>query len=89
MKLGLQGTSIFLASGDYGVAEEPCQGPNQDIFVADSASACPYMTAVGSTELPKGSKLGSEEAATSRFASGGGFSNIYPQPSYQRHAINR
>lgn len=89
MKLGLQGTTIFLASGDYGVAEEPCQGPNQDIFVADSASACPYMTAVGSTELPKGSKPGDAEAATSRFASGGGFSNIYPQPSYQRHAINR
>lgn len=89
MKLGLQGVTILLASGDYGVAEDVCQGPNADIFVADSASSCPYMTAVGATELPKGKVPGDEESAVSRFASGGGFSNIYPQPSYQRHAINR
>lgn len=89
MKLGLQGTTLLLASGDYGVAEEPCLGPNNDIFVADSASSCPYMTAVGSTYLPVGSNPGDEEWATASFASGGGFSNIYPRPKYQEHAVNR
>ncbi|KAJ6785080.1 hypothetical protein PWT90_08665 [Aphanocladium album] len=89
MKLGLQGTSVILASGDYGVAEGTCQGPNEDIFVSDSASSCPYITAVGSTELPQGKAPGDPESATTRFASGGGFSNIYPQPSYQRDAVSK
>lgn len=89
MKLGLQGVSLFLASGDYGVAEDQCLGPNADIFVADQAAACPYMTAVGSTELPKGTTAGDEEIATARFGSGGGFSNIFPQPAYQKHAVNQ
>lgn len=37
MKLGMQGISVVVASGDSGVGPrgEPCLGPNQNIFVPD------------------------------------------------------
>lgn len=89
MKLGLQGTSLFVASGDHGVAEHSCQGPNKDIFSADQASGCPYVTAVGATELPANTTAGDEEHAASKFGSGGGFSNIFPQPDYQKQAVSQ
>ena len=86
MKLGLQGTSVVFASGDDGVARRggPCLGNNENIFVPDAQGACPYVTAVGSTVLPAGSSPGDEETATSSFSSGGGFSNIYTTPDYQK-----
>ncbi|OAA56409.1 Peptidase S8/S53, subtilisin/kexin/sedolisin [Cordyceps fumosorosea ARSEF 2679] len=89
MKLGLQGTSLFLASGDRGVAEEGCLGENGDVFTADQASSCPYMTSVGSTSIIPGGEAGDEEMVTKWFPPGGGFSNIFPRPEYQKHAVNR
>ncbi len=89
MKLGLQGTSIFLASGDTGVAEEGCLGEKKDVFVADQSSSCPYMTSVGSTQIVKGGNAGDEEMVTYWYSPGGGFSNIFPRPEYQKHAVNR
>lgn len=91
MKLGLQGTSIVFASGDGGVSGNhggACQGSNLDIFNPATPGSCPYVTSVGSTYLPKGSKPGNAEAATSSFASGGGFSNIWTAPDYQSSAVN-
>ena len=91
MKLGLQGTTLVMSSGDAGVARRsgPCLGPNEDIFTPDTAANCPYVTAVGSTTLPKGSKVGDAERATDTFSSGGGFSNIFTTPDYQKDAIAR
>ncbi|TQV90872.1 hypothetical protein V2A60_008341 [Cordyceps javanica] len=89
MKLGLQGTSVFLASGDTGVAEEGCLGKNGDVFTADQSSSCPYMTSVGATQIVPGGDAGDEEMVTKWFAPGGGFSNIFPRPEYQKHAVNR
>ncbi|KAG8410000.1 hypothetical protein J3458_019071 [Metarhizium acridum] len=88
MKYGLQGTSVFVASGDYGVAENTCLGPKQNIFVPDGLCGCPYITAVGSTYLPKGAKVGDPEVATERFSSGGGFSNIFATPEWQSSAVS-
>jgi hypothetical protein len=62
MKLGLQGHTILVASGDYGVASFPgsdnnAQGclssANQQgtIYNPDYPSGCPYITAVGATRL--------------------------------------
>jgi tripeptidyl-peptidase-1 len=89
MKLGLQGVSIVFASGDAGVSDRngACLGPNQDIFSPDYPD-CPYITMVGATTLPAGSSVGDPETATTSFPSGGGFSNIYAQPSYQQDALN-
>ncbi|EED18810.1 protease S8 tripeptidyl peptidase I, putative [Talaromyces stipitatus ATCC 10500] len=62
LKLGLQGHTILVASGDYGVASFP--GSNGDaegclssgtmngtIYNPDYPAGCPYITAVGATRL--------------------------------------
>lgn len=62
MKLGLQGHSIFVASGDYGVASFPgsngnpegclsAPGMNGTIYNPDYPVGCPYITSVGATRL--------------------------------------
>ena len=95
MKLGMQGVSIVVASGDSGVAgprnsnnANGCLGPSATIFSPDFPATCPYLTIAGSTFLPPtGDVTKDEEVATTRFPSGGGFSNIYPIPSYQAAAV--
>lgn len=95
MKLGMQGVSIVLASGDSGVAgpagdgsANGCLGTGQ-IFSPDFPATCPYITTVGGTTLPPGADVKSDaEVAVTRFPSGGGFSNIYPIPSYQSDAVS-
>lgn len=91
MKLGLRGISVMVASGDDGVAN----------FIArNNASACgfnpsypasaPYVTAVGATQGPELNQT--EIACTSTtgggITTGGGFSTVYAQPSYQSTAVN-
>jgi tripeptidyl-peptidase-1 len=95
MKLALQGTTIVMASGDSGVGETTCNGASGHIFSVDFASSCPYVLSVGSTEWDRfdpsvpptpGQKL--NEIATTRFPSGGGFSNVFGIPSYQKDAVS-
>jgi tripeptidyl-peptidase-1 len=81
MKLGLLGTTIIFSSGDSGV------GDNNGTFQISAPAACPYVTAVGSTEIPAGGSVDSAEHATTAFASGGGFSNQWALPSYQEKAM--
>jgi tripeptidyl-peptidase-1 len=95
MKLGMQGISIVMASGDSGVAgpqgddnANGCLGPNGTVFSPDFAASCPYLTSVGATYLPPGASVSQDaEVAVTRFPSGGGFSNIYPTPNYQKGAV--
>ena len=97
MTLGLQGTSILVASGDDGVvgpasrdgSNNGCLGPKKTVFSPTYPNSCPYITNVGSTTLPPGASAAKDaEVATTRFGSGGGFSNIYPIPSYQSSAVS-
>ncbi|KAM3449277.1 hypothetical protein MY3296_007053 [Beauveria thailandica] len=91
MKLGLQGTTLVFSSGDSGVAGGNggyCLGKNQEIFRPQVGAACPFVTTVGSTYLASGQQVGSAEQATTRFGSGGGFSNIWDAPSYQQSAVS-
>lgn len=91
MKLGLQGTTLVFSSGDGGVAGghgNVCLGSDKSIFSPSAPGSCPYVTSVGSTTLPAGSKIGDPETATSRFSSGGGFSNTWAQPAYQKDAVS-
>ena len=94
MKLGLQGVTVVMSSGDDGVgAKGECPGDEGQIFAPLYAGTCPYILSVGSTEWdrPDGAapqpweKL--NEVATARFPSGGGFSNIFGIPDYQRDAV--
>jgi tripeptidyl-peptidase-1 len=103
LKLGLQGHSIFFASGDDGVAGPPgdpsdngCLGTNATIFNPAWPNSCPYITNVGATKINPNMTVNDPEAAVvdpaghpyrRAFSSGGGFSNIYPRPSYQRDAV--
>lgn len=103
MKLGMQGVSVIVASGDSGVSNgigpgginTACLGPNYTIFAPGFPASCPYLTVLGGTYLPTGAnpekdqeqavKLDSNRAGG--FASGGGFSNVFLQPAYQRAAV--
>jgi tripeptidyl-peptidase-1 len=95
MKLTLQGVTTVMSSGDAGAVGDVCQGEDGKIFDPDFASTCPYILSVGSTEWDRfdpatpptpGEKL--NEVATKRFPSGGGFSNVFGIPSYQRDAVS-
>ena len=111
MKLGLQGTSFFFSSGDFGVAGNYGQcistsnvtsefnntNTNTTVVLNDGSSGkfnpafpstCPYVTSVGATQIrPGGSVFEPEEAVNTVVRSGGGFSNVFPLPSYQSAAV--
>lgn len=73
-KLGARGVSIFTASGDSGVAGCP-----NDKFTPGFPASCPWVTTVGGTS-------GTYYEAAWGY-SGGGFSNYFAQPSYQKAAV--
>jgi len=75
-KLGLRGVSVLFSSGDSGV------GCNQsgDKFMPTLPSTLPSITSIGATGFD-----GKTESAA-EFSSGG-FSNLFPMPSYQTTAV--
>ena len=101
MKLVLQGVTVVISAGDSGVGSFPgdggwetgCAGENGNVFFPSFAATCPYVLAVGSTELDKAKSNCSSasrplpERSTARFPSGGGFSNYFPVADYQKDAV--
>ena len=76
MKLGVSGRTILFASGDSGTACKVTQGGRfQPMWPASS----PYVTAVG----------GTVSMTQCWDHGGGGFSDIYPTPSYQIDAVSK
>jgi tripeptidyl-peptidase I len=72
-------------------------GPNSTIFSPAWPNSCPYITNVGATKVYPGRTVFGPESAvidpagypyTDAFSSGGGFSNIYPVPDYQKDAVD-
>ncbi|KAI9743631.1 MAG: polynucleotide 3'-phosphatase [Claussenomyces sp. TS43310] len=98
LKLGLQGVSVIYSSGDYGVSDRlACIAPDNATDTVDSPGAfspsspasCPYLTSVGATELITGSNNYAESAvAEGSYTSGGGFSNYWPAPEYQKSTLD-
>jgi len=107
-KIALRGISVLVASGDSGANGRTDPDCTLPYLKPDYPAACPYITAVGATQLNKpagGLKnpppicsgqgyecaaSGDEVAvsyAVANFASGGGFSNYAPMPSYQTTAV--
>nr|GAT54755.1 predicted protein [Mycena chlorophos] len=89
-QLGARGTSLTFSSGDGGVgdgdpdpATQECftnDGTNRTRFLAGFPSSCPFTTSVGGTFLfPE----------TAVPFSGGGFSNYFARPSYQKAAVQK
>ncbi|KAF8880770.1 peptidase S8/S53 domain-containing protein [Infundibulicybe gibba] len=96
-KLGLMGVTVLYSSGDHGVAGNSgyCldalgdQSPDGTIFNPSFPSSCPYVTSVGATQMIAGSSTTDpEQACESVIVSGGGFSNYFDLPAYQRDAVN-
>jgi len=91
MKLGVQGVSIFVSSGDDGVANFPARSSSSQCSYSPSFPASsPYVTAVGAT---MGVETGTAEIACSHstgglITTGGGFSGAYSAPSYQASAVS-
>ncbi|KAI9701923.1 MAG: hypothetical protein M1836_001267 [Candelina mexicana] len=98
MKLGLQGVSVIYSSGDFGVAgnKNQCIDPNtgrlnngsSGLFNPAFPSTCPYVTAVGATQINPGASVSDPEIACQQtIFSGGGFSNVFNLPDYQAAAV--
>jgi tripeptidyl-peptidase-1 len=84
MKAGARGISILFASGDQGVCgRSGCGLFTHAVFHPDFPGASPYITAVGGTDFA-GTVIGDETAWRS---GGGGFSNTFGQPTYQKAAV--
>lgn len=95
-KLGLMGVTVLYSSGDYGVAGNGgyCLTPNGTyslngtIFNPSFPGTCPYITSVGATQVNPGSTVYDPEGACEQVIySGGGFSNYFAMPDYQKTAV--
>ena len=75
-----------------------CIGGKLQIFNPFWPANCAYVTAVGATKVYPGHTVFEKQPESAVFdpaghpyllnySSGGGFSNVYPQPSYQKSAI--
>jgi len=94
MKLSMQGVSVLFASGDSGVqgrGQAPFCLNGGKVFSPGFPVTCPYLTAVGATEVAAGNAVTAPEVAAQNasigYYSGGGFSNIYSAPDYQAAAL--
>ncbi|KFZ13592.1 hypothetical protein V502_06532 [Pseudogymnoascus sp. VKM F-4520 (FW-2644)] len=101
LKLGLQGVTFLYATGDNGVAGsgptgvsclDPVTGDlnngTSGRFNPAFPATCPYITAIGATQIPpNASVFDLEQAVYTKVHSGGGFSNIFAAPSYQSAAL--
>ncbi|RYG65186.1 hypothetical protein EON64_12455 [archaeon] len=91
MKLGAQGVSILVSSGDDGVANfQARSNPKKCGYNPSFPASSPYVTAVGATQGPESGTT--EIACTSDqggvITTGGGFSTIFSAPSYQTATIS-
>lgn len=80
--LGARGTTVLFSSGDYGVGGGDCKtndGTDTTLFQPSFPASCPFVTTVGGT-------ISIPEVAVN--FSGGGFSRYFPQPSYQKGAVD-
>ena len=83
-KAGLRGISVLVAAGDDGVGcnQQFAKG-KPEAFSPDFPASFPAITTVGGTDFTSGS--GSAETTWS--SGGGGFSQLFPRPSYQDAAV--
>jgi len=96
-KLGLMGTTILYSSGDDGVAgfgnaclnPDGSQSTNGTRFNPSFPGGCPFVTSVGATQVnPNSTVFEPESACEQVIFSGGGFSNFFEIPEYQKEAVH-
>uniref|UniRef100_A0A0W0G632 tripeptidyl-peptidase II n=1 Tax=Moniliophthora roreri TaxID=221103 RepID=A0A0W0G632_MONRR len=95
-KLGLMGSTVLYSSGDNGVAgnggvcltEDGYPSKKGSVFNPGFPVTCPYVTAVGATQIDRGKTVHDPESACEQVIfSGGGFSNIFSIPAYQENHV--
>jgi len=88
MKLGARGVSIFVASGDGGVCDG--HGFTDCVYRPVFPASSPYVTAVGGTMGPESNvpERVSNIADSGSYTAGGGFSERFPRPAWQRQAVS-
>ncbi|TQV92820.1 family S53 protease-like protein [Cordyceps javanica] len=82
-KAGARGITVLFCSGDFGVSGLNHQSSCPDGYVPTFPASCPYVTAVGSTQFG-----GDQREVAAVFpqdgATGGGFSEYWAAPDYQK-----
>jgi len=95
-KLGMMGVTVVYSSGDFGVAGNGglCLNPDGSqtkdgkVFNPSFPGTCPYVTSVGATQVnPNSTVYAPESACEQVIYSGGGFSNLFEVPDYQKSAV--
>ncbi len=90
-KLGLKGLTIFVASGDDGVANFQARNdPSLCGFNPSFPATSPYVVAVGATQGPESNQpeIACTSATGGIITTGGGFSIYLSRPSYQDDAVS-
>ncbi|KAF8267104.1 subtilisin-like protein [Lactarius quietus] len=88
-QLGARGVSILFSSGNAGVGPENCEfgdgsGNTYVYFLPMFPPSCPYVTTVGGTT----GGMTNENPEVAASISGGGFSNYFFSPPYQKKAVD-
>jgi tripeptidyl-peptidase-1 len=92
LMLSALGVTIVVSSGDDGVAGY-IVGDNPSVYACDYypswPATSPYVLAVGGTQGPEvsGAEIACSSATSGVITTGGGFSNLYPQPPFQRQTV--
>lgn len=87
---------LTFTTGIGGLGQCPTADDGSVIFVPTFPSTCPYITSVGATQIVPDTTIGPtpsngtspEQACATVISSGGGFSNVFGIPDYQRDAIS-
>jgi len=91
-KLGIRGVTIVVSSGDDGVANfEARSDPSKCGFHPAFPSTSPSVLSVGATQGPEfggGPEITCSSGTGGLITSGGGFSTVFPIPTYQSSALN-
>jgi len=84
-KAGVRGISLLFASGDSGAG---CKETTKEHYIYNPMfpSSSPFVTTIGGTVFDNPFEITGENTD---FISGGGFSTIFPRPSYQDAAVKQ
>lgn len=91
IKLGVQGVSITVASGDDGaISASARKNPLRCGFSPSFPASSPYVTSVGGTMGPENglAEMACQSDKGGIITSGGGFSSIYDLPDWQKSYVS-
>lgn len=92
-QISARGVTLLFASGDYGVGTDGECVSNKDnstrMFLPSFPNDCPYVTNVGATKDYPEVAAYKPFKGQQPFTSGGGFSNYFGVPDYQKDTVGK